>query len=76
MARRQAVAAGDLRVAGVASAQRAALSQQFRPGRPVDRAVDAAAAEQRAVGGVDDGVDLKRRDVGDDDVELHAAVGD
>ena len=32
-------------------------------------AVDAATTEQRPVGGVDDGVDVERRDVGDADLE-------
>ena len=39
----------------------------------MDGAVDAAAAEQRAVGGVDDGVDVERGDVGDEDVEPRRA---
>jgi len=33
----------------------------------MDGAIDAAAAEQRGVGGVDDGVNAERGDVGDDD---------
>ena len=33
----------------------------------MDRAIDAAAAEQAAIGGVDDGVDVKRGDIGLDD---------
>ena len=36
-------------------------------GGAVDRAIHAAAAEQRFVGGVDDGVDVQRRDVVSDD---------
>lgn len=74
VARRQAVSPGDLGVTSVATAQRAALRKQFRPGGAVNRAVDASAAEERAVGGVDDGIDLERRDVGDRDVELRAAM--
>ena len=35
----------------------------------MDGAVDAAAAEQRGVGGVDERVDVERRDVGDADLE-------
>ena len=35
----------------------------------MDRPVDAAAAEQRRIRRVDDGVDIERRDVGDADVE-------
>jgi hypothetical protein len=33
----------------------------------MDRAVDTAATEQRCIGRVDDGIDVQRRDVGDDD---------
>jgi hypothetical protein len=39
----------------------------------VDRAIDAAAAEQRLIRRVDDGVDRKRRDVGDHDLDPAAA---
>ncbi len=63
------MAAGDLGAAGRAAAERAAFVQQVGSGGAMDGAVDAAAAEQRAVGGVDDGVDVKRGDVGDVDVE-------
>ena len=35
----------------------------------MDGAIDPAAAEQRRIGGVDDGVDVERGDVGDDDGE-------
>ena len=35
----------------------------------MDGAVDAAAAEQRSIGGIDDGLDVERGDVGDADVE-------
>ena len=35
----------------------------------MDSAVDAAAAEQRAVGRVDDGLDVERGDVGHHDLE-------
>ena len=46
-ARRKPVAARDLRLAGVAAAERAAFREKLRPGGAVDRAVDAATAEQR-----------------------------
>ena len=65
----EAIAAGDLGGAGVAAAQGLAFGQQLRSGGAMDGAVDAAAAEQRGVGGVDDGVDVERRDVGDADLE-------
>jgi hypothetical protein len=35
----------------------------------MDRAIDAATAEQRRVRGVDDGVNAQRRNVGDDDFQ-------
>src|SRR6185312_9407933 len=52
----QAPRAGELGIAGVAAAQRPARLEQLGPGRPVDRAVDPAAAEQARVRGVDDRV--------------------
>jgi hypothetical protein len=36
--------------------QHPAFRHQFRTGRAMDRAVDAASAEQRRIRGVDDGV--------------------
>jgi hypothetical protein len=65
----EAIAAGDLGGTGVATAQGLAFGQQLRSGGTMDGAVDAAAAEQRGVGSVDDGVDVERRDVGDADLE-------
>jgi hypothetical protein len=53
--------------------ERAALGKQFRPGRAMDRTIDAAAAEQRGVGGVDDGVNAKRCDIGDGDFQQRRA---
>ena len=50
------VASGDFGVAGRAAIQRAALGQQLRSSRPMDRPIDAAPAEQGRVRGVDDGV--------------------
>ena len=73
MPRRQPITLGDLGVAGLAAMQRAAFGQQFRPGRAMDRAIDAAAAEQRGVRRVDDGVNAQRRDVGNDDFQPRRA---
>ena len=73
MPRRQPIALGDLGVAGLAAMQRAAFGEQLRTGCAMDRAVDAAAAEQRGIGGVDDGVNAQRRDVGNDDFEPRRA---
>jgi hypothetical protein len=39
----------------------------------MDRAVDATAAQQRRIGGVDDDVNAKCRDVGDDDFQPRVA---
>src|SRR5437016_2992776 len=65
---RQPIAARDFRRAGLAAAERAALLEQVRPCGAMDRAVNAAAAEQRRIRGVHDGVEGKRRDVRDDDL--------
>ena len=60
---RQLVAARDFGLTGAASVQGAALFEQWRAGGAVYGAIDAATAEQRGVGGVDDGVDCQRDDV-------------
>ncbi|MEA2897290.1 MAG: hypothetical protein QOJ84_2905 [Bradyrhizobium sp.] len=69
MPRRQLVALGDFGVAGCAAIKRAAFGEQLRPGGAMDRAIDAASAQQRGIRGVDDGVNTQRGDVGDDDLE-------
>ena len=71
--RGQAVALGDLGVAGLAAVQRAALFQKLRAGRAMDRAIDAAAAQQAFVGGVDDRIDVEPGDVAFDDLEAAMA---
>lgn len=68
MPRRQPVAAGDPGIPGVAAAERAAFGEQFGAGRAMDSTVDAAAAEQGRIGGIDDRIDGERGDVGDDDL--------
>jgi hypothetical protein len=73
MPRRQPVSPGDFGVAGAAAMERAAFGQQLGPGRPMDRAIDAASAEQRGVGGVDDGVNAQCRDIGDGDFQPRRA---
>ena len=73
MPRRQPIALGDLGVAGLAAVERAAFGEQLGPGRAMDRAIDATAAEQRRIRGVDDGVNAQRRDVGDDDFQPRRA---
>ena len=49
--------------------ERAAFGEQLGPRRAMDRAVDAAPAEQGRVGGVDDGVNAQGCDIGDDGFE-------
>ena len=70
---RQPISAGDFGIAGRAAIQRAAFGKQFGPGRAMDRAIDAAAAEQRRIRGVDDGVNAQRGDVGNDDFQPRLA---
>ena len=69
MPRFQLIALGDLGFAGLAAMQRAAFGQQFGPCGAMDRAVDAAAAEQAFIRGIDDGVGIERGDVADEDIE-------
>ncbi len=70
---RQPISAGDFGAAGLAAMERAAFRKKLRSGRAMDRAVHATTAEQRGVGGVDDGVDAQARDVGDDDFQPRRA---
>src|SRR6516164_2524106 len=69
----EAIAAGDLGGTGVAAAERATFGEKLGPGGAMDGAVDAAAAEQRSVGSVDDGPDIERGDVRDADFEPRRA---
>src|SRR3954454_13848805 len=64
MPRGKPVAFRDFGVAGSAAAEAATFGQKFWPGGAVDGAIDAAAAEQRAVRSVDDGVNVQGGDVG------------
>ena len=54
--RRQPVSQGDFSAAGLATMEGAAFREQLGPGRTMDRAIDAAPAEQGRIGCVDDGV--------------------
>jgi hypothetical protein len=56
MPRRQPIRRSDFGIAGLAAMERAAFGKKLRPGRAMDRAIDAPTAEQRGVGGVDNGV--------------------
>jgi len=69
MAGRQPVAFGDLGLAGLTAMEHAAFQDEIRARGTVDRAVDATAAKQRRVCGVDDRVNAELGDVGDDDLE-------
>jgi hypothetical protein len=69
VARGQPEARRDLRLAGVATGEDLAGSAKPRAGRPMNRAVNAAAAEQSLVCGIDDGVDVKLGDVAFDDLD-------
>ena len=69
MPRLEPISAGEARLAGRAAADRAALFKQFWTGPPMDRTIDAAAAEKRLVGCIDDRVDIECRDVGPDDLK-------
>ena len=69
MSRWQPIRFGDFSVAGNAATERAAFGQQFRPCRAMYGAIDAAAAKQPGIYGVDDGVNAQRRDVGDDNFQ-------
>ena len=60
----------DPRIAGFAPAELATGLEQPGACGPMDRAVDAAAALQRRVRGIDDRIDLERRDVGTDRMQL------
>ena len=73
MPRRQAVALGDLGVAGLAAVERPALGQQLGPRRTMDRAIDAAPAKERRIRRVDDGVNAQCGDVGNDDFQPRLA---
>jgi hypothetical protein len=70
---RQPISQGDLGVAGLAAMERAAFGYQFRPGAAMNRAIDAAAAEQGIIRGVDDGINAQARDVGNDDFQPRRA---
>jgi len=63
VARGQLVAHGDLRIARLAAIEGAAGDRKFGTSRSMNGTVDSAAAEQRTVGGIDDGINLQLGDV-------------
>ena len=56
MPRWQPIRQSDFGIAGLAAMERAAFGKKFGPGCAMDRTIDAPAAEQRGIGGVDNGV--------------------
>ena len=56
---RQIIRACNLGATGIAAVKSAAFAEEFAAGGSVDGPVDTAAAEQRFVGCVDDGVDAE-----------------
>ena len=64
---------GDLGIAGLAAVQHAAFKNKLGPRGPMNRAIDPTAAQQRRIGGVDDGVNAKRCNIGDDDFQPRVA---
>src|SRR5437762_1807319 len=61
MSCRQFVPTGQPRLARRAATERAALGEQFGTGGAMDRAIDSTAAQQRGIGGIDDGIDRQPR---------------
>ncbi len=57
--------------AGGTAVQFAAGFEQFRTGRAMDGSVNTAPAEERAVGGIHDGIHFQGRDVSEDGFEAH-----
>jgi hypothetical protein len=53
--------------------EHAAFGEEIRPRRAMNRAIDAAPAEERRIRRVDDGVNAQRGDVGNDDLEPRLA---
>ena len=72
--RRKPVAERDPRLAGRAAADLSAFRQKLRPRGAMDRSIDPAASEQAFIGGIDDGVERKRRNVSDDDANQSMMV--
>jgi hypothetical protein len=65
--------AGSKAVRQLRGAQLAAGFEQFRPGRPVDRAVHAATAQERGIGGVDNRIHRPGSDIALNYFNPHAA---
>src|ERR1700733_12727286 len=59
----------QLGFAGWAALELAAGLQKLRSGGAMDSAVNSAAAQKRAIGGIDDGVQCQAGDIADEDIE-------
>lgn len=70
---REPVSVGNPGVAGCTATKRAAFGEQFGTGAAMDRAIDPAAAEQRRIRGVDDGVNAQTGDIGNDNFQPRLA---
>jgi hypothetical protein len=70
----QAIAPRDPGLPGRATAQGPAFGQELVAGGAVDGAVDTTSAEKGRVGGVDDRIDVERRDVAGHDFQGRAGV--
>ena len=66
----QTIPARNLRFAGPATAERAAFGEQFRSGRVMNRAIDAATAEKCRVSRVHNRIDLELCDVAAENLNL------
>src|SRR6476660_7211405 len=69
----QTISGRDFSFAGTTTAQRAAVGEQFGACGAVNRAIDAATAEERCVRRVHDGINVQFSDVALDD--LDSAIG-
>jgi hypothetical protein len=67
------IALGDLGIAGLAAVEHPAFGHELRARRTMDRAIDAAPAEERRIRGVDDGVNAQACDVGNNDFQPRLA---
>jgi hypothetical protein len=61
---RQVISARQFGVAGPAATQPAALGKELGAGGAMNGTINATTAQQGFVGGVDDGINLQRGDVG------------
>src|SRR5437867_948953 len=66
----QTIATSDFRFAGFTAAKRAAFREQFMSSGAMNRAIDSAAAEQRRVRRVHNGIHRALRDIAAHDIDL------